>query len=70
MTTTYPPMVTALYDKIGRGCVSHHEPTEDNKIGQSGLHTLINDILDIVYAAPNERDASKDLFTYFQDGKI
>ena len=69
-TSTFPPMVRKIYDIMGQGNVVHHEPTANNPLGQSQLHSLIDDILDIAYSAPNERKACQDLFEYFKNGEI
>jgi len=45
--------------------VEHDEPPEKNPMGQSGIHTVCDDIIDIVLEADGERDAYRALITYF-----
>jgi hypothetical protein len=40
-----------VYRALGSGDVVHHEPTEENQIGQSGVHTFVDDIMDVVFKA-------------------
>lgn len=47
---THPMLIKKVYNAIGRNHVVHHDPTATNPLGQSGLHTMVNDILDIVDA--------------------
>ncbi|NTV79592.1 MAG: hypothetical protein HGA25_10790 [Clostridiales bacterium] len=69
-TKTFPPLVRAIYDRMGSGHIVFHEKTENNSLGQSGMHTFIEDILDIVETAPDSIEAVKDLFKFFQEGEI
>jgi len=48
---TYSGILKKVYRALGSGSVIHHPPTEANKIGQSGLHTFVDDIMDVVAAA-------------------
>ena len=45
---THPGIVKKVSQVLGNGNVVHHPTTEENKIGQSGVHTFIGDIMDIV----------------------
>ena len=47
-TKTLPAIIKNITHELGNGNVTHHEPTEENKVGQSGLHTFIDDIMDVV----------------------
>jgi len=47
-----------------------HEPTKSNKLGSSGLHTLADDVIDIVLNSGNESDAFKTLIKFFDEGQI
>lgn len=41
-------LLELLRKDMGNGLVKHHPPSEENPLGQSGLHTLCDDILDVV----------------------
>lgn len=68
--TTYKPMLVEVYKVLGRGNVVHHKPTEENALGQSGIHTFVSDILDITGTALNEREALKNLYKYLQGEEV
>ena len=70
MTKMFPSLVKEMYKRLGGNCVIHHEPTEENPLGQSSVAMFIGDILNIVEAAPDSNTAFKDLFIYFQEGKL
>jgi len=69
ITSTYPAMVMKVGKCIGNG-ITHHSPTKGNTLGQSGLHTFCDDLMDIVLNSPNEREAYKNLFKYFEKGEL
>lgn len=48
---THPGILKKVLQALGSGSVIHHEPTETNHVGQSGLHTFVDDIMDVVAAA-------------------
>lgn len=48
---THPGILKKVYAALGRGTVLRHEPTETNRLGQSGLHTFVDDILDVLNEA-------------------
>lgn len=39
----------------GNGQVINHAATEENPLGQSGIHTLVDDIIECLDANPNDR---------------
>lgn len=45
---THPGIVEKVLKTLGNGGVIHHDPTPENRLGQSGLHTFIDDIQDVV----------------------
>ncbi len=70
ITTTQPALVKKIYDTLGRGSVILHQPTETNMIGQSGLHTFITDILDIVDVSLTPHEQVKNLYKYLKEGAL
>ena len=48
---THPGILKKVLQALGNGIVTHHEPTETNRLGQSGLHTFVDDIMDVIAAA-------------------
>jgi hypothetical protein len=70
ITTTYPPMVKKVYEVMGRAGVTHHTPTPMNSLGQSGLHTLISDIMDIMEVSMSSREQYKNLYNFFEKGEL
>lgn len=46
---------------LGDGAVIQHEGTEQNIIGQSGVHTFAADMIDIVLNSNNEAEAYKNI---------
>ena len=50
--------------------VTHHEPTESNLLGQSGIHTFVNDVMDIVLTSNSEREACVKLSKFFLEGEV
>jgi hypothetical protein len=68
-TKTFPSIVKGLGKKIGT-TVIHHMPIATNKLGQSGLHTLCDDVIDIVLNSENESMAYKKLWKYFTEGEV
>jgi hypothetical protein len=60
-TNTAPFLIEKVTKTLGNGGVINHTPTEENKIGQSGVHTFVDDIMNVVvinsvhgFAATNE----------------
>lgn len=47
-TTTLPELIDNAVKALGNGRVVNHTPNEHNSIGQSGVHTFIEDIQDII----------------------
>lgn len=47
-TVTLPALIKKVSKVLGDGTIIHHTPTERNKIGQSGVHTFVCDIQDII----------------------
>jgi len=71
-TQTYPPLVKTLV-KMGFGGMAtqtHHEKTETNTLGQSGIDTFIDDVIDIVLNSKNEKEAYRNLWDYLKEGEI
>jgi len=61
-TKTYQPLIAKAAAALGKGLVIHHPPTETNLLGQSGVHTLVEDIQDVVelvYNNPRIKDEFK-----------
>lgn len=48
---TYKGILAKVHDALGRGNVVKHTPTKENTLGQSGFHTLTDDIMNIVEEA-------------------
>lgn len=70
-TKTHPGIVKRVYRELGlTGVVTHHEPTENNRVGQSGVHTFVDDIITIVLESENEAMAYKNLHIYLIEGQI
>jgi len=67
-TKTYSTLIQKVYTTLGNGNVICHTPNENNKMGQSGVHTFIDDIIDIVLNSKNEADAYKNLRKYLMEG--
>jgi hypothetical protein len=60
-THTAPFVIEKVTKALGSEGVVNHTPSEDNKIGQSGVHTFIDDIMNVIvlnsvhgFAEPNE----------------
>ena len=69
-TMTHPSVVKKVMISLaGRGVI-HHEKTEQNPLGQSGIHTMTSDILDIVLNSDNECEATRNLQKYFREGTL
>ena len=66
-TKTYPHVVRKVTRTIGHG-ITHHKPTPENTLGQSGLHTLIDDVISLCLNAYTEAEAYKKLHEYFCEG--
>lgn len=47
---TLPVLIQNIFNGLGRGDIIHHKPTSENQIGQSGVHTFIDDIQDVCEA--------------------
>jgi hypothetical protein len=45
---THKGLIEKVSKVLGNGNVIHHEPTEENQIGQSGVHTFVSDIMDVI----------------------
>ncbi len=69
-TKTLKGMVQQVYRLLGNGCVTHHDPTENNKMGQSGVHTFVDDLITIVLESSNEADAYRNLHKYLIHGAV
>jgi hypothetical protein len=62
----------ALVQQVGKlqwldGNVTNHQPTGSNVLGQSGLHTFVDDIMDIVEYSS---DPWRALHKYLQTGEV
>lgn len=68
-TRTSPAMVKHIFKPISSGRVVHHNASDSNKIGQSGLHTLADDIINVVLNSDNEEMAVRNLNKFFREGK-
>lgn len=68
LTRTLPSIVQRIYKELGNGCVTHHAPSETNPLGQSGVHTFVSDIMDLMAVSKNEAEAWKFLHQYLIDG--
>lgn len=67
---TYEGLVRAVAKALGNGAVVNHAVTPQNALGQSGVHTFIDDIITIVLGAQNEADAFKQLHQFIvKEGK-
>lgn len=69
-TRTLPEIVRKVYGALGRSGVMKHDPTAVNKVGQSGVHTFVDDVVDIVLDSANDCDARCRLNTYLQNGNL
>lgn len=69
-TKAYPPIVRDLFSRMGSNSVTHHEPTPQNKLGQTAAAHIFDDIIDVVLNSKNEADAFRNLFRYFSDGGV
>ena len=50
---------------LGDGAILHHKPTTENPLGQSGLHTFIDDIVTIAMEdRPSENEIARRLRAY------
>ena len=66
-TKTNPNMVKKIAkDWYG---ITHHAPTESNPLGQSGLHTLIDDIMDIAEGKAGE-NIWRAFHKFFENGEV
>lgn len=78
-TKTHPMLVKKVFDKMGGGGVIHHDPTITNQLGQSGIHTLVDDIMDIFIKSSGidglidgnaQHKVFKDLVKFFGEGEL
>lgn len=60
-------LVDRVCNSLGNGGVVCHATTEENIIGQSGVHTFAGDVINIVLGAQNEADAYKQLIKWICD---
>lgn len=63
----HPDLLKSVF-KHKMGLVTHHAPTETNTLGQSGTHTFVNDLMDIVLASDNESCARDAICLYLHCG--
>ena len=68
-TKTYPGMVIRVGKEIGPS-IAKHTPTPENRLGQSGMHTMVDDIIGVVMASDSEAHAYKLLHEYFTEGSV
>ncbi|MCK5611061.1 hypothetical protein KAR91_54815 [Candidatus Pacearchaeota archaeon] len=68
-TTTFPGMIKGMNFQKWAG-ITHHEKTANNNIGQSGLHTFVDDIIEIVLNSKNEQEAYKKLHLFLLEGGL
>lgn len=47
-TKTHPSIIKKVHEALHGGIVIHHEPTEGNRLGQSGLHTFVLDLMNVI----------------------
>ena len=74
MRKTYGGILKKVCHVLGNGTIINHPPTERNPLGQSGLHTFIDDIMDIVdecglhgvWDIPTQRRIAVELSRYLQ----
>jgi hypothetical protein len=56
----------ALVKELGDGAVTRHQPTPENPLGQSGLHTYIDDLQNVIEKnKDNPQMLNKALFKFF-----
>lgn len=67
-TKTFPGMVRKLWSELGGGAVTHHSSTVQNPLGQSGVHTFVDDVITIVLASENEAEAFRNLHKFLIAG--
>ena len=63
---TYKGILAKVHDAIGRGTVVQHTPTETNALGQSGYHTLADDIMNVMAAEESEGRKYRALAGFLQ----
>ena len=66
-TKTFPAIIQKL--KISNG-ITRHEQTLENPLGQSGIHTIVSDIMDIVLGGEHEKDIYRSLIKYLTEGQV
>lgn len=64
MHSTHKSIRRRIANALMHGVVFHHEVTEDNSLGQSGMHTVASDLIDIVLNASNEAEAFKNIMRF------
>jgi hypothetical protein len=69
-TKTSPEVVRRVYGALGRSTIVHHDPTDTNKLGQSGAHTFADDVITIVKSADSEAQAYRNILDYLHDGRL
>ena len=70
ITKTLPRLVQDAHKAVGNGNIIHHDSMNNNQLGQSGLHTLVDDIVTIVLSSKDEADAVKRLERFFLLGSL
>ena len=67
-TRTFPPLIRRTTAHLNG--VIHHEKTDANPLGQSGMHTIVDDIINIVLNSQTEQDAWNSLHYYLIQGEV
>ena len=69
-TKTLPQIVRQVYGALGRSATVNHDPTDANQEGESGAHTFVDDVVDIVSSSTNSAQARCRLNTYLHEGTL
>lgn len=70
ITKSYQPWVKTIFTRVANHGILHHDPTSYNEIGQSGIHTITNDVIDIVLNSKSEAEAYKNIQKFFCEGTV
>lgn len=69
-TKTHSELVRRAAKSLGNGFLVNHGPTPHNELGQSGVQTFVDDILDVVFNSRDEADAFKRLSIFMKEGFV
>jgi hypothetical protein len=62
-----PKEILVKVGKVMGNSVTNHTPTKNNSLGQSGIHTVLDDIITVVLNSESEQEAFRNLSIMFTE---